>query len=42
MNATFNLLFADLPGLPMANDGNTAPAATVPAAVDRKVLRFME
>ena len=41
MNATFTLLLAEAPGLPMANDGNTVLAATVPVAVVRKVLRFM-
>ncbi len=41
MNATLTLLLAEAPGLPMANDGNTVLAATVPVAVVRKVLRFM-
>lgn len=45
MNATFTLLLAEPPGLPMANDGNTVLAAVVaarvPLAVVRKFLRFM-
>ena len=41
MNATFTLLLAEPPDLPMANDGNTVLAARVPLAVVRKVLRFM-
>ena len=41
MKATSSLLFADFPALPMANVGNTELAAKVPAAVDKKFLRFM-
>jgi hypothetical protein len=41
MKATFNLLFAEGPGLPMANRGKTLPAARVPAVVEINALRFM-
>jgi hypothetical protein len=41
MKAMLSLLLADLPGLPMANDGEIALAASVPAVVERKVLRCM-
>jgi hypothetical protein len=41
MKATSSLLFADFPAFPMANVGNTELAAKVPAAVDKKFLRFI-
>lgn len=37
----FSLLFADLPGMPMANRGNAALAA-IPVTVVRKVLRLIK
>ena len=41
IKATFSLLLADFPGLPMANVDITEPLASAAADVVRKVLRFM-
>jgi len=40
MKATFSLLFADFPALPIANVGKTELPAKAPAAVVKKLLRF--
>ena len=42
MKATFNLLFADGPDLPIAKAGKTLLAAKVPVVVERKALLFMD